>query len=343
MILALAAGALALAGSTDFARAGGARGAPAPIVPFPGVFYPPLQPVEEIGANGDDPSRASVYPALTTPDRLLFPAQAAMRSARRWLTTRRGRVAFAVAGKLGGVSGFHPNARFVSASLTKAMILVAFLRRLEATRAQPSASERLSLGYMIRLSDNASAGSIFRRVGDEGMREVARLAGMRDFRIAGDWANATVTPADQARLFLALDRLVPPRFLPLARNLLETVSPLHAWGIPRAARPRFRTFFKGGWRPQGAAQMVHQSALLERGSRRVGMAVLTAEDPTMAYGESTIEGIARRLLGGPDTAPVIAVPSGGESLSDALSRLEGREGFRAPDIPPLEPAGSIGP
>ena len=46
---------------------------------------------------------------------------------------------------------------------------------------------------------------------------------MRNFRIAGDWANATVTAADQARFFLALDRLVPARFLPLARNLLETI------------------------------------------------------------------------------------------------------------------------
>ena len=100
---------------------------------------------------------------------------------------------------------------------------------------------------MIRLSDNGSAGSIFRRVGDELMRELARAAGMRNFGIAGDWANATLTAADQARFFLSLDRLVPARFVPLARNLLETISAPHSWGIPRAARPGWRTFFKGGW------------------------------------------------------------------------------------------------
>ena len=55
---------------------------------------------------------------------------------------------------------------------------------------------------MIRLSDNASADSIYARVGDEGLIELARAAGMKGFAVSGDWANATVTPADQARFFL---------------------------------------------------------------------------------------------------------------------------------------------
>ena len=83
------------------------------------------------------------------------------------------------------------------------------------------------------------------------MRELARAAGMRRFSIAGDWASARVTAADQARFFLALDDLTPPRYRALERDLLETVSPLQTWGIPRAARPRWRTYFKGGWRPEG--------------------------------------------------------------------------------------------
>jgi hypothetical protein len=307
----------------------------------PNGVYPALQPAGSIGVAGDGPrdSGAGVYPALTASGRLVVPDRAAVRRAARWLATRRGRAAFAVLDDHGALSGLHPRARFLSASLTKAMILVAFLRRANATRDQPSPAELLSLGYMIRLSDNASADSIFRRVGPAGLREVARRSGMRDFSVGADWANATVTPADQARLFLSLDGLVPPRFLPLARELLETVSPLHSWGIPRAARPRWRTFFKGGWRPEAGAEVVHQAALVESGARRLGIAVMTGEDPSMLYGERTIEGVARRLLEGSEST---TVPVGSAYVPGRLFPIVELDRFRAPDPPPLEPLGATG-
>jgi len=313
VLMLAAAGVLALAVVPDFGDDGPPGSRAAVVGASENGVYPALRAVEEIGGSAEQPrdSGVGVYPTLTAPDRLLFPARAALESARRWAAAREGRIAFAVADERGGLSGSDPDARFLSASLIKGMLLVAFLRGLEAAGAQPSQSEQLSLGYMIRLSDNASADSIYRRVGDAGLRDLARRAGMRDFLIAGDWANATVTPADQARLFRGLDRLLPPRFRRLARDLLETVSEPHSWGIPRAARPRWRTFFKGGWRPEAGAEVVHQAALLESGSRQVGIAVMTAEDPSMAYGEQTIEGIARRLLAGGGASPAATVPGRG--------------------------------
>ncbi len=75
-----------------------------------------------------------------------------------------------------------------------------------------------------------------------------------------------MTAADQARFFLALDDLTPRRYRALERDLLETVSPLQTWGIPRVARPRWRTYFKGGWRPERGTLLEHQAAYLERGA-----------------------------------------------------------------------------
>ena len=53
-----------------------------------------------------------------------------------------------------------------------------------------------------------------------------------------------------------------------------------------------KVFFKGGWRNG----ITHQVALLERGGRRLALAVLTSGSPSMAYAEETIERIASRVL-----------------------------------------------
>ena len=61
-----------------------------------------------------------------------------------------------------------------------------------------------------------------------------------------------------------------------------------------ARRKNLKAFFKGGWVPG----ITHQVALLERkrGGKRIALAVLTRDSPSMAYGEETIEGIAARIL-----------------------------------------------
>ena len=306
VLLVLGGCVLALAASAGIGE-DGPPGAGAAVIgaSVTGVF-PALSPLGAIGALGDGirDSGAGVYPALTAPDRLPVPDEARVRRARRWLAGRRGKTAFAVLDEHGALRGLRTRTRFPCASLTKAMVLVAFLRLLDRSGREPSEAEQLSMGYMIRLSDNPSADSLYRRVGDARLRALARRAGMRDFRISGDWPTATASAADQARLFLNLDRLVPGRFLPLARTLLETVSRPHTWGIPTVARPRWRAFFKGGWRPESGAEVVNQAALLERGGRRLGLAVMTRDDPTMVYGQWTIHGVARRVLSGSEASTV---------------------------------------
>ena len=279
--------------------AGGAFGGSAPLI------SPALRTIAELAlpaGPGQVDSGVGIYPRLTAPERLVFPGPEALARARRFARAREGEVAFAVADDQGGISGLDVHRPFPSASLSKAMMLVAFLRGLAAENAEPSESDLVTLGYMIRLSDNASADTIYARVGDQALMDLARRVGMKGFAVSGDWANATLTPADQARFFLRIDRLVPPRFRKLARGLLETVSDLQSWGIPVDTRPRWRVFFKGGWRPEPDGEMVHQAALLEQGSRRVAIAVMTSADPDMVYGERSIQGVGRLLVTGAPAA-----------------------------------------
>jgi len=325
LIAVLVAAGLAVAGAGRDDAPSGATPSGAARLSF--SVSPALRTVADLalpGGPGQVDSGLGIYPTLTAAERLVFPGQAALDRTRRFARAREGEVAFAVADDHGGVSGLNVHRPYPSASLSKAMILVAFLRKLAAEDGEPSQSDLLTLGYMIRLSDNASADTIYGRVGDEALMDLAGRAGMKDFAVSGDWANATLTPADQARFFLSIDRLVPRRFRTLARELLESVSELQSWGIPVDARPRWRVFFKGGWRPEDDGEMVHQAALLEQGSRRVAIAVMTAGDPDMVYGEQSIQGVARILLAGAPAALLPARTGASEPLRPPATLVDQR-------------------
>jgi len=253
-------------------------------------IYPALRPVSELDSGP--------YPALRAPGALVFPGPAGVQAARAYAATRQGRISFAVADDRGGIAGQDFDERFASASLSKAMILVAYLSRAARTHQKLTPAEIAWLTEMIRVSDNFSTSALVKRLGPEPIRQMAKRAGMRSFSIGNDWAGARVTAADQVRFFLAIDRLLRASQRSFARYLLEHVASFHSWGIPEAARPLgWRVYFKGGWRPDAHGQLVHQAALLERGSRRIAIAVLTSAAPSERYGQETIRGIARRLLG----------------------------------------------
>ena len=225
-----------------------------------------------------------------------MPTAATVRSARRFARGRAGRVAFAVADDRGRLRCFACRRTYPSASLDKAMLLVADLRRLAREDRRPAAADRALLGRMIRESSNDAADAVFARNGDAGLDAVARSADMRDFAGVGYWSGARLSAADQARFFARLDGLLPGAERAFARRLLRTVVPAQTWGIPDVSRPRWVTLFKGGWRPEAGRSLVHQAARLERDGRMVTIAVLTDGNPNHFYGRRTLRGIAERLL-----------------------------------------------
>ncbi len=217
-----------------------------------------------------------------------------IKAAQRFARSREGAVAFAVLDEHGKrVRGLRRTTRFRSASVVKAMMLVSVLRR--AGKRHLSETERQRLRPMITTSDNAAASTIYAQIGAHGLRRVARAAGMRKFTPASPWGVSQITAADQARFFLRIDKLVPRAHRSYARKLLSSITKGQRWGIaPVARRKNLKAFFKGGWVPG----ITHQVALLEpkRGGKRIALAVLTRDSPSMAYGEETIEGIAARIL-----------------------------------------------
>jgi len=228
----------------------------------------------------------------------VFPSAAAIGAAESYLDARAGSNGFAVVDTTGQLSGVRMHERFHSASLVKAMLLVAYLRMLAAQHRSLDAASMSLLYPMIHVSDNDAASAVFAIVGGAGLTALARAAGMTDFALdpGGAWGLTQISAADQARFFYDQDQLIPPQFVSYARGLLSGIAADQSWGIPAAARPAFQVFFKGGWLPE-SGWTVNQAARLERPGETIAVAVLTSGDPSMLYGEQTLQGATAQLLG----------------------------------------------
>jgi hypothetical protein len=257
--------------------------------PAPGALLDPLRPrgCSGIGYHGKGSLPVG------------FPGLGAIARAQAYLGGRTGRTAFAVIDTEGRLSGVNVHWTFLTASVVKAMLLVGYLRRLDAMGQHTIDSNSNSFLYpMIHISDNNAATTCWSIVGDSGLYSVARAAGMTDFSVSGSWGTALLSPADQARFFFEMDSLIPREFVGYARYLLSTIIAWQAFGIPVVARPLgYTVFFKDGSEPTGLGQLVHQVARLEGHHRVFSMAVMTDGDPTMQYGIDTLQGVAQALLG----------------------------------------------
>jgi len=233
------------------------------------------------------PARAFAVPPGPEPSLV---ALGGLQEARAYARGRAGTVGFAVVEPGGKLRGLNVNRWFYSASVVKAMLALEVVR--EAQHRSLTATERALLHPMITVSDNGAASAVYRRLGGAGLYRVARAAHMTHFADVGNWADAHITPADQARLFLRIDKLAPRRHRHYLRGLLASIVPSQRWGIaPVAAARDFHIMFKGGWR----TNISHQVALLERDGQRVALAVLTS-GAADGYGRLIETGVAERIL-----------------------------------------------
>ncbi len=225
-----------------------------------------------------------------------YPSAAAIAAAGSFLDGRAGRTSFAVIDSTGRLDGVRLHDRFESASVVKVMMLVAYLQMLAARHRGLDPTDTALLYPMIHISDNEAASAVLAIVGAPAIARVAREAAMSDYAPGvGWWAYTQTSTADQARLLFVLDRLIPQRFYGYARYLMSTIEPSQSWGVPPVARPGWQVFFKTGALPERG--LFNEVARLERGAVTFTLAVFTDGDPSMDYGEQTIEGVAARLLG----------------------------------------------
>jgi Beta-lactamase enzyme family len=256
------------------------------------------------GIGHSSADRAGARKAQKVWPRDPYPSPRAIRRAREFAASR-GDVSFAVIDASVGLRGYDPGRQVSSASVSKALLLAAALRRLEREDLPLDQTTKDLLEPMITYSDNRAADAVYAEVGDEGLEEVAERAGMRDFEpTPGFWGGDKVTAADLARFFFRLESNLPGTHRAYAKGLLARITSVERWGIPQVAGHGWSVWFKGGWRPAGqehtSGAVTHQAALLvHRLGERVALAVLTDEAPGDTTGYAAIEGVTERLLAKP--------------------------------------------
>jgi hypothetical protein len=220
-----------------------------------------------------------------------------VRAARKAARSRAGHVAFALRG--GGVKrSFEGDDRFSSASVVKAMLLVAYLRRYSDRKLSDSERERLRI--MIKRSDNDAATEVRDIVGNGALEQLADRAGFDCFATsATSWGSTQICARDMVLFMKEIERLLPARHRGFAMTLLKRIVRKQRWGIPEAIGKAWTPFYKGGWHDDAPNNWrVHQIALL-RGpaGEEVGIAVLSSGQPSKGYGTKTVKKVASALIG----------------------------------------------
>jgi hypothetical protein len=220
-----------------------------------------------------------------------------VRAAVKYAQTRVGRVSFAVRTEK-GLWGYHRTEGVHSASVVKALLLVAYLDDPRVRSRPLTRADHRLIDPMIRRSDNAAATKVLAFVGARRVQDTAERAGMHRFHLNPFvWGGSRIDASDQTRFFLHYDAHVVARHRATAMHLLRTIVPEQRWGIGKARPGGWRLYFKGGW-GSGTGLVDHQVALLTHGTDRVAAAVLTTGNLDHAYGQQTLRGVFARLLRG---------------------------------------------
>jgi beta-lactamase class A len=195
----------------------------------------------------------------------------------------------------------HYTEHFKSASVVKATILAALLWKAHHHHRSLTAYEKSLARAMITVSDNNAATALWNDVGRPSLQTFLGLATMKETVLGpgGYWGVTLLTAHDETTLLWLL--LKPnPVLTTSARHyelsLMAHVVSYERWGVPAGAPAGYTVHVKNGWAPLDAPFWnVNSIGCFTKGSQAYSIVVLTAGDPSMAYGITTIENVAVKV------------------------------------------------
>jgi beta-lactamase class A len=212
---------------------------------------------------------------------------------------RAGNHAASVYDAVTGIACHTDGARhFDSASIVKAIILAALLRRHQETGTPLSSLEEREATLMITQSDNDAATDLWNEVGMSGLQHFLDLAGMTETQLGEDgyWGLTQVTAHDE---MLLLELLARPNLVLTADSrryqlgLMARVIPGQRWGTPAGAPRAVTVHVKNGWLPDDGGWHINSIGAFTGQDRNYLIAVLTDANKSEQYGIDTIQAVAR--------------------------------------------------
>jgi beta-lactamase family protein len=226
-----------------------------------------------------------------------------LNAARNYASHRTGEIGFAVRTEH-HFWGYRATPTFPSASVIKAMCLVAYLNHPDVRNRDLTANDYDLLGPMIRRSSDAATNKVVSYIGYSRLRALAKRVGMKHFSTRPIWGRSRINASDQSLFFLHIDDYTPPRHREAALQLLSSITESQRWGLWKVIPPGWDLFSKGGW-GLGTGWVDHQAALLKRGDQRVSIAILQHNTGTHAYGKETLRALGKILFRGLENAETV--------------------------------------
>lgn len=197
--------------------------------------------------------------------------------------------------------GVGSSTHYDSASTVKATILGALLRKVLDEKRHMTSSELSLAKSMITKSDNTAATKLWNHVGRTRMQRFLSQAGMTNTKLGsgGYWGLTQITARDEIvllRKFTEPNRLLTDHARNYALTLMHEVISSQRWGTPAGTPSGVTWHVKNGWLPrQNKYWRVHSLGAFTGGGQSYTIVVLTRDTPSMAYGVSTIERVARAV------------------------------------------------
>jgi beta-lactamase class A len=191
------------------------------------------------------------------------------------------------------------SAQFDSASIVKVTILGAVLRKALDQDRYLTANEVALLRAMITKSDNNAASALWAMLGRSYLQHFLNLAGMRETVLGpgGYWGLTQVTAHDEMlllRLLLEPNAVLSSASRAYALGLMAQVISSQRWGVPAGAPLTVTVHVKNGWLPRAThGWRINSIGGFTCPTGWYSIVVLSMDNPTMAYGITTVEAIAK--------------------------------------------------